>query len=126
MSSTRILCVEDDPDSCEMLTAVLRQSGYDVKTAITPGDGIIMLKAYSFDLIILDNWYPDTTGPGLCRSIRAFDKATPIIFYSGAAIESDISEALDAGAQGYVIKPYVTDLLDKVKRLTQHVTSAPS
>lgn len=105
-----------------MLKAFLGGAGYEVKTASTPGDSITIIKADSFDLIILDNWYPEGAGTELCRMIRAFDETTPIIFYSGLGQESDITEALDAGAQAYVIKPYVDDLLVEVKRLTEGAT----
>lgn len=123
MKSTRILCVEDDQDNCEMLKAFLGEAGYEVKTAGNPGDSLIMVRAGGYDLIILDSLYPEETGAELCRRIRAFDERTPIIFYSGLGQESDINEALDAGAQAYVIKPYVDDLLVEVKRLTERAAT---
>jgi DNA-binding response OmpR family regulator len=58
--------------------------------------------------IILDNRLPDGKGTALCRQIRSFDHRTPIIFYSAAAYQSDIDQALAAGAQLYLTKP--TDL----------------
>jgi CheY-like chemotaxis protein len=53
----------------------------------------------------------------LCRKIREFDRHTPIIFYSGAAFDSDKEEALYAGAQAYVAKPHIEQLIQTVHRL---------
>jgi DNA-binding response OmpR family regulator len=50
-------------------------------------------------------------GEALCQSVREFDSVTPILFYSGAAYESDKGRALAAGAQGYVTKPADSDVL---------------
>jgi DNA-binding response OmpR family regulator len=50
-------------------------------------------------------------GKTLCRKLREFDQTTPILFYSGAAHESDIAGAMAAGAQGYVVEPSDPDEL---------------
>ena len=61
---------------------------------------------------------PEFSGPELTREIRKFNQTTPILFYSGAAYETDKKEASDAGAQGYLVKPSDLErLLDEVSRL---------
>lgn len=61
---------------------------------------------------------PGLSGQDLTREVRRFNQRTPILFYSGAALESDKLEARDAGAQGYLIKPLgISDLVDEVARL---------
>ena len=60
----------------------------------------------------------DRSGGELCRAIREFDPHTPILFYSAAAYERDIQDALRAGAQDYLVKPLIPDeLMQAVSRL---------
>jgi DNA-binding response OmpR family regulator len=60
---------------------------------------------------MIDNWLAEGSGVMLCRYVRVFDQDTPILFHSAAAYESDIREALEAGAQEYVTKPADPELL---------------
>lgn len=113
----RILCVDDDEDTCSMLEKLLAQENYETKTARSVSEGLKLARNESFNLYILDAWFPKEAGLGLCRKIREFDPHTPIIFYSGAAFDSDRQEALYAGAQAFVAKPYVDELLDTIHRL---------
>jgi DNA-binding response OmpR family regulator len=113
----RILCAEDDEDTCFMLTHLLEQENYEVKSARTVSDALRLAQNESFNLYILDERFPREAGLGLCRKIREFDPHTPIIFYSGAAFDSDKEEALYAGAQAFVAKPHVDKLLQTVHRL---------
>ena len=116
----RILCVEDDADSRKMMTIILEHAGYDVVAASNPTDGLTIAKQTSPALIILDNWYEKGSGVELCKQIRKFDSHTPIIFYSGAGYQSDIRKAMDAGAQGYLIKPVgIQYLIETIKTLTK-------
>ena len=113
----RILCVDDDEDTCFMLTHLLGRENYEVTTTKTVSDALQLAQSESFNLYILDEWFPREAGLGLCRKIREFDPHTPIIFYSGAAFDSDKEEALYAGAQAFVAKPYVDELIEAVHRL---------
>jgi DNA-binding response OmpR family regulator len=120
----RILCTEDDADTREMLTVLLKSFGYEV---VCPADSILaleLMRGIHFDLCLLDNWMPGLSGLELTQKIREFNKTVPILFYSGAAQETDRQQALDAGAQGYLFKPVETDeliqeingLIDRSKR----------
>ena len=114
----RILCVEDDADSREMMTIILEQAGYDVVAASNTTDGLKIAEQSAPALIILDNWYERGSGVELCKQIRKFDSQTPIIFYSGVGYQSDIQKAIDAGAQGYLIKPVgIQYLIETIERL---------
>jgi two-component system, OmpR family, response regulator RegX3 len=117
--SNLILYVEDDKDSCDIVKMLLSQDGYEVTAARTIGEGLRAANEKSLALIILDKWHPDGDGVEPCRQIRAFDSHTPIIFYSGAASETDMQEAMKAGAQAYVIKPYIEQLLDKASLICE-------
>lgn len=113
----RILCVDDEEDTCSMLVTLLGQENYEVAAVKTVSEALDLARSESFNLYILDEWFPREAGLGLCRKIREFDPHTPIIFYSGAAFDSDKEEALYAGAQAFVAKPYVEELLETVHRL---------
>lgn len=117
--SNLIPYVEDDKDSCDIVKMLLSQAGYEATAVRTVSEGLRAAKEKSLALIILDKWHPDGDGVELCRQIRAFDSHTPIIFYSGVASEADIQEALKAGAQAYIIKPYIEQLLDKASLICE-------
>lgn len=121
----RILCTEYDPDSREMLIYFLTNAGYDVDCIDSPADAIERAKNESFDLFLVDNWMRGMKGPELTRAIREFNRTTPILFYSGAAYESDKQAARDAGAQGYLVKPEgVFNLVAEVARLIEEAKIA--
>jgi len=113
----RILCVEDDEDTCTVLTLLLERSNYEVTIASSTDDALRFAQSGSFDLYILDNWFGDGSGIELCQRIRESDPHTPIIFYSAAAYEHDKQEGVEAGAQAYVAKPHIDKLVETVHRL---------
>jgi DNA-binding response OmpR family regulator len=114
----RILCVDDDEDTCSMLCGLLGLIDCEVVTALTAAEALELIERDRFDLYLLDNWLPGGSGVQLCRDIRRSDASTPIVFYSGAALEPEREEALKAGAQAYLVKPGdVASLLETVRRL---------
>jgi DNA-binding response OmpR family regulator len=76
-----------------------------VTTGTTIADALKLSREYRFDLYMLDSWLPDGSGIELCKQLREFDKATPIMFLSAAAHEIDKQAAMDSGAQRYLVKP---------------------
>ena len=114
----RILCTEDDADTREVLRLLLEVQGFEVICAENAQHAIGLARSSSFDLYLLDHWMPDIAGDVLCTKLREFDPLTPILFYSGAAYESDKARAMAAGAQGYVVKPADPDeLVSEILRL---------
>lgn len=109
----RILCVEDNLDSCEMLAKFLDILGYEVVSFNNGTDALRIAKSEQFDAYVLDNWLPDMSGIELCKQIRTFDLDTPIIFYSAAVRQADRDEGMNAGAQAYINKPGKLDELEK-------------
>ncbi|MFL6214175.1 MAG: response regulator [Blastocatellia bacterium] len=107
----RLLCVDDDRDTCEMLALLLGQAGYAVEHALSVSDGLAKVRRGGFDLILLDWSLEDGTGLDFCRQVRAFDSQTAIVFYTGHIDESAIASAMSAGAQGYLIKPVAVESL---------------
>jgi CheY-like chemotaxis protein len=118
----RILYTEDDLDCRNMVVFTLEQSGYEVICVDSGEKALSLAQREHFDLFLVDNWMPGLTGPELTRHIREFNQTTPILFYSGAAYEDDKQAALDAGAQGYLVKPIGIDsLIGEVDRLIRSV-----
>ncbi len=113
----RILCVEDDSDVCSMMTSLLGLIGYEVVSAETVNDALAKIKDEQFDLYLLDNWLPGGSGIELCKTIRERTQSIPVIFYSGAAYDEDEQQALEAGADAYLIKPVEVDKLVETIRL---------
>jgi DNA-binding response OmpR family regulator len=114
----RILCTEDDVDTRDLITFVLKSNNFEVVTTETPELAIEIAQDFSFDLYLVDNWMPRLSGPDLCRELRRFDSQTPILFYSGAGYEADKRAAYASGAQGYLVKPVDNDeLVAEVRRL---------
>jgi CheY-like chemotaxis protein len=123
----RILCVDDDEDTCLMLVTLLGRENYEVVAVKSVSEALGLARAESFNLYVLDEWFPQDAGLVLCRKLREFDPHTPIVFYSGAAFDSDREEAIYAGAQSFVAKPYVEELIQTVHRLLsdKQETKAP-
>jgi DNA-binding response OmpR family regulator len=110
--------VEDETETCELLTNLFKPVGYDVITApsfIAAWGKVINEK---FDLYLLDHWLPGGSGLELCQRIRAVDLHTPVVFFTGAAYETERQAALAAGAQAYLVKPRdIAQLVATVERL---------
>lgn len=104
-NTPRVLYIEDHEDTRELVTLVLEQKSYEVVTGSTIESGVNLAGSQKFDLYLLDSWLPDGSGLELCKRIRKFDAATPIVFYSAAAYETDREQALNSGAQAYLVKP---------------------
>lgn len=111
----RILFVEDHDDTRHMVKAMLGNRGYHVETADTLNDGLALARKEDFDLFLLDYQLEDGNGKELCQRIRQFDSDTPILFFSAShpRIQED---AMECGAQGYVLKPDVDQLQSEIRR----------
>jgi len=116
----RVLCVEDDADTCAMITSLFGLINCEVTSAGNAAEAREKIKGDKFDLYILDNWLPGASGVELCLEIREHDLTTPIMFYSGAGYETDREQALDAGAQAYLVKPSdIASLLEIAGKLLE-------
>jgi DNA-binding response OmpR family regulator len=114
----RILCTEDNTDTRELLIVLLRSAGYEVVCTDNAKEALMLAKSQRFDLYLVDGWLADSSGPTLTKWIREFDQTAPILFYSGAAHDSDLRNALNAGASGYLVKPADNaKLLSEIDRL---------
>lgn len=109
-----VLCVDDDEDSRVMLGALLSFFHVEVKAVGNAFQALALIKSECFDLYLLDAWLPDIDGFELCRRLRMLDPFKPILFFSGAAYETDKQKGIQAGATGYVVKPDIGGLLESI------------
>jgi two-component system, OmpR family, response regulator len=121
----RVLCVDDDQDSRVMLVTLLGLASIEAEAVGTAAQALSLMHLEHFDLYMLDAWLPEIGGFELCRRMRAFDSRTPILFFSGAAYAADKNKAFEAGADAYVPKPDIYELVERIKQLTSHVTVRP-
>ena len=113
LNFAKILVVDDDELTIDLLKYVLGLNGHHITSALTKADGVQLATQGGFDVIVLDNLLPDGTGYEACSQIRTFDTNTPIIFCSGDATVSARQTALAVGAQQYLVKPVDTTELEQ-------------
>ena len=118
----RILVIDDEPQITRVLRASLSAQGYDVRTANDPEEGLQVYRDWTPDLVITDLMMPGISGVDVCRAIRS-RATTPILVLSVREHERSKVEALDAGADDYVTKPFgIQELLARVRA---HLRRAP-
>jgi len=116
----RILVIDDEPPIRKLLRTGLGTQGYQVLEAPN-GKAALKLIAEKPDLIILDLGLPDIQGLELLGLLRARAEATPIIVLSSRADESAKVQALDTGADDYVLKPFgMNELLARLRTALRH------
>jgi two-component system, OmpR family, KDP operon response regulator KdpE len=125
---TAVLVIDDEPQIVRALRINLRVRQYDVHTAGTASEALELAARHPPDLVILDLGLPDLDGVEVIHGLRGWTDA-PIIVLSGRADSTDKVEALDAGADDYVTKPFGMDELlarmRAVTRRTGHETGKP-
>lgn len=102
----RILVVEDDPHVVAALQRGLTAEGYAVDTAATGTDGRWLAAENDYDVIVLDWMLPGVSGEVLCRELRAADDRTPVLLLTARSGPEWEVEALDAGADDFLSKPF--------------------
>ena len=111
--SARILVVEDDPPTLEVVALALEDAGYDVTRAASAGQAAAALEHALPDLVVLDLVLPGQSGLALLRQLR-FEERTrslPVLVLSGRALEAERVLGLEAGADDYLAKPFSTEEL---------------
>ncbi|MDT5270117.1 MAG: two-component system, OmpR family, response regulator [Acidobacteriota bacterium] len=97
-----------------MLTHLLGQSDYEVVTAGSMSEALDLIRNEKFDLYVLDKRLPDGSGLDLCRKLNEATPDVPVIFYTGDAYALHREEGLCAGAEAYVAKPNIDELVATV------------
>lgn len=122
---TVILVIEDEPPIQKFLRVSLEAQGHEVIEATTGKRGLIDAAARTPDLIILDLGLPDMDGIEVTRQLREWSR-TPVIVVSARDRERDKIDALDAGADDYLTKPFgVGELMARVRVALRHAAANP-
>ena len=117
----RVLIADDDPQILRALRITLTAKGYDVTTAVDGTQAIAAAVDHRPDILILDLGMPHLDGMEVIHAVRGWS-AAPILVVSGRAGAADKVEALDAGADDYITKPFaVEELLARIRALTRRV-----
>lgn len=122
MNKPNILVVEDDRAIRNLITTTLETQGYHYRTAETGGGAIAEAVSAGPDVVILDLGLPDMDGVDIIRKIRSWSVA-PIIVVSARSEDKDKIQALDAGADDYLTKPFsVDELLARLRASLRRVS----
>lgn len=118
MNKLLILVVEDDPSIRKLITTTLKAHEYRYLSAANGQSAILEASSHNPDIVLLDLGLPDMDGVEIIRKIRAWSNM-PIIVISARSEDSDKIEALDAGADDYLTKPFSVEELLARLRVTQ-------
>ena len=120
-SNRRVLIVDDDPELRHFLRTELELEGYACSEAATGQQALMQARGERWDLLLLDWTLPDFSGVELCRRLRGTDDRTPVLMLTARDDVKERVEALDAGADDYLTKPFsIEELLARVRaRLRQ-------
>jgi two-component system, OmpR family, KDP operon response regulator KdpE len=121
--AARILIVDDEPNIIATVAPLLRARGYEVLSAMTARSALEAVELDKPDLIVLDLGLPDINGVEVCRQVRQ-TLSTPILVLSARGAEGDKVNALDAGADDYVTKPFgAEELLARIRAALRRAES---
>ena len=124
MSEGRILVVDDEPQIRRIMRTTLIAAGYEVDDAKTGEEALGKVREFRPDLVLLDINMPGMGGLATCRAIRA-DRNVAIVMLTGHNKEVAKVEALDAGADAFVTKPFSTpELLARIRAALRRVPAA--
>lgn len=115
MNKSMVLIVEDDAAICNLIATTLETHNYKYRTAGNGENAILEAVSHNPDVMLLDLGLPDMDGVEVIRKVRTWSKM-PIIVISARSEETDKIEALDAGADDYLTKPFsVEELLARLR-----------
>jgi two-component system, OmpR family, KDP operon response regulator KdpE len=124
LSAVRILVVDDEPQIRRIMRTTLTGAGYEVDDAKTGEEGLEKLRSFRPDLVLLDINMPGMGGVAACKAMRA-DSDLALIMLTVRNTEASKVEALDAGADDYVTKPFSTpELLARIRAALRRVPAA--
>ncbi len=113
----RVLVVDDEPDMVENVVRILRRSSHDCITAGSGQEALALLDRERPDLILTDLRMPGMDGLVLLRTVKRLSPPTPVVIFTAYASETAAREAADAGASGFLVKPFTgAELLQAVQQ----------
>ena len=126
MNKPLILVVEDDKSVNNLITTILKTHDYRYLTAVNGASAVIEASSHNPEIVLLDLGLPDTDGVEVIKKIRSWSNM-PIVVISARNEDKDKIEALDAGADDYLTKPFsVDELLARLRVVTRRLSAAPN
>ena len=121
MNNLLILVVEDDAPVRNLIGTTLKTHGYDYITATNGESAVMQASSHNPDVVLLDLGLPDIDGVDVIGKIRSWSEM-PIIVISARTEDKDKIDALDAGADDYLTKPFsVEELLARIRVTTRRL-----
>jgi len=116
MTTPSILVVDDSPANMKLLTFLLENQGYDVRTAVDGEEALDVLSSFHPDLVLLDLQLPGMDGLELARRLKADpgNDRMLVVAVTASAMKGDEEKATEAGCDGYITKPIDTRSLPKL------------
>jgi two-component system KDP operon response regulator KdpE len=119
----RILVIDDEPQIRKLLEITLLSNGYDVVSAVTAKEGMVLCASHPPEMILLDLGLPDEDGQKVLMELREW-YTRPILIVSVRNSEEEIIKALDHGANDYLVKPFRTgELLARIRSALRSLSS---
>lgn len=124
--SAKVLVVDDEPAIVDAVSYNLRKNGYNVVSAGSVEDAMVIARSQDLDIVLLDVMLPRASGFEMCRRLRK-ESNVPIILLTAKADESDKVLGLELGADDYVTKPFgMRELLARIAAVLRRREKAPS
>lgn len=121
MPDLRILAVDDSPTMRRIIINTLKRAGYnDIKEASDGKDALAKLKLDEYDFVITDWNMPEMDGLTFVSTLRATEqyKTLPILMVTTRSVKEDIVQALKAGVNNYIVKPFTPETLkEKIEQI---------
>jgi DNA-binding response OmpR family regulator len=114
----KLLVVDDDTLIADFVRLAAKEDGHAVDVAHTGEEGRTLALVNDYDVVVLDYVLPDGTGVDVVRHLRSRGRATPVLMLTARASKEDVIRGLDAGADDYLVKPFVVgELLARIRAL---------
>jgi DNA-binding response OmpR family regulator len=114
---TRVLVIDNDNATTEMFKLILEPNEFEVHVVNSGPEGIERTRIFNPDVVVLDLLMPDMNGSEVCKEIRSFSQV-PILVLSAVSKPGMVAQALDEGADDYLLKPITSSvLIARLKRL---------
>jgi DNA-binding response OmpR family regulator len=121
----KLLVVDDDTLIADFVRLALKEDGHSVDVAHTGAEGRTLALVHDYDVVVMDYVLPDGSGVDVVRDIRARGRATPVLMLTGRTGKDDVIRGLDAGADDYLVKPFVVgELLARIRALGRRAGAA--
>jgi two-component system, chemotaxis family, chemotaxis protein CheY len=125
VSSLKILAIDDSPTMRRIIVNTLKRAGYEDVTEASDGkDALAKLKVEQFNFVITDWNMPEMDGLTFVSQVRGTDefKDLPILMVTTRSVKDDIIEAMKAGVNNYIVKPFTPETLgEKIKQVLKAV-----